>query len=164
MIDTFATPKNIICLLACQDFGENMISKLAELLTNEQVESVHEASLEILENVGMLVCNQEARQRFVKHGCWKDVGTEIIKFPRKVVEDFRQAAPPTFTFYGRDPKFDRTIPDDAPLLVTGSSAPDITDLQTGEIQRSRSDDIARIAYLTQRIIRLRHLLYLSHRR
>lgn len=124
-----------------------MIPKLAELLTDKQVESIHEASLEILENVGMLVRNQEARQRFVKHGCHEDAGTQIIKFPRKVVEHFRKAIPPTFTFYGRDSQYDRTIPGDGPLMVTGSSAPDIIDLQTGKIRRSRSDDIARIAYL-----------------
>ena len=124
-----------------------MIPKLAELLTEKQVESIHEASLEILKNVGILVRNQEARQRFVKHGCHEDAGTEIIKFPRKVVEDFLQSVPPTFTFHGRDPKYDRTIPGDGPLLVTGSSAPDIIDLETGEIRRSCSDDIAQIAYL-----------------
>lgn len=128
-----------------------MIPKLAELLTNEQVESIHEASLEILKNVGILVHNQEARQRFVDHGCQEDAGTEIIKFPRKVIEDILQSIPPTFTFHGRDPQYDRTIPGDGPLLVTGSSAPDIIDLETGEIRRSRSDDIARIAYLVNEL-------------
>ena len=128
-----------------------MIQKIAELLTDIQVESIHEASLEILENVGMLVRNQEARQRFVKHGCHENLETQTIKFPRKVVEDFRQAVPPTFTFHGRDPQYDRTIPGDGPLLVTGSSAPDIIDPQTGEIRRSRSDDIARIAYLVNEL-------------
>ncbi len=55
--------------------------------------------------------------------------------------------PPTFTFLGRDPTFDRTIPKDGPVVVTGSSAPDIIDPVTGKERRSRSDDIARIACL-----------------
>ena len=55
--------------------------------------------------------------------------------------------PPTFTFRGRDPKYDRTIPRDGPLIVTGSSAPDIIDPVTGRERRARSDDIARIAHL-----------------
>jgi trimethylamine--corrinoid protein Co-methyltransferase len=119
----------------------------AQLLTNEQVEGVHEASLEILEKVGVLVRNQEARKLYVKHGCVEDLETRIIKFPRTVVEHFRQAIPPTITFHGRDPAYDRTIPGDGPLVTTGSSAPDIVDLQTGQVRRSRSDDIARIARL-----------------
>ena len=124
-----------------------MTARFVELLTHEQVERVHEASLEILENVGLLVRNEEARERFVKHGCHVDVETQIIKFPSAVVEHFRQAIPPSFTFHGRDPSYDRTIPDDRPLVSTGSSAPDLIDLQTGQVRRSISDDIARIAYL-----------------
>ena len=51
---------------------------------------------------------------------------------------------PTFTFRGRDPQYDRTIPDDGPLIVTASSTPDIIDPVTGKKRRATSDDIARI--------------------
>jgi trimethylamine--corrinoid protein Co-methyltransferase len=56
-------------------------------------------------------------------------------------------APPSFTFHGRDPKFDRTIPRDSPVIVTASSAPDIIDPVTGKERRAESGDIARIAHL-----------------
>ena len=46
-----------------------MIPSFARLLTREQVEQIHEASLEIFENVGVLVRNKEARELHVKHGC-----------------------------------------------------------------------------------------------
>ena len=58
-----------------------------------------------------------------KHGCQLDPNSEIIRFPRQVVEEFRRILPPKFTFYARDPKFDRTLPDDRPVIITGSSAP-----------------------------------------
>ncbi|MBC8496644.1 MAG: trimethylamine methyltransferase family protein, partial [Chloroflexi bacterium] len=128
-----------------------MPARFAELLTDEQVVRVHEASLEILENVGMLVRNEEARARFAKHGCLVDTQTQIVKFPRAIVEHFRQAIPPTFTFHGRDPQYDRTIPGDGPLTTTSSSAPDVLDPQTGNVRRARSDDIARIAYLVNEL-------------
>jgi len=102
----------------------------ATLLNPGQVERVHEASLEILEDVGVLVHNQEARARFAKHGCRVDAETQVVTFPRAVVEEFRAAIPPTFTFHGRDPRYDRTIPDDGPLFVTGSSAPNVIDILT----------------------------------
>ena len=41
--------------------------------------------------------------------------------------------PPTFTFYGRDPHYDRTLPQDGPVIVTGSSAPDVIDPLTGRV-------------------------------
>ncbi len=117
------------------------------LLTPEQVERVHSASLEILENVGLLVRNEKARALLARHGCKVDTETHIVRFPSVVVEKYRKMLPPRFTFRGRDPKFDRTIPDDGPILVTGSSAPDILDPLTGRERRARSDDIARIAHL-----------------
>ena len=48
------------------------------------------------------------------------------------MEQFRQAFVPTFTFKGRDPQFDKSIPDDSLMIVTASSAPDIIDPATGE--------------------------------
>ena len=124
-----------------------MITQLTTLLTPEQVERVHEASLEILENVGLLVRNEKARQRLKQHGCQVDLETDIVTFPRQVVEHFRTAYPAKFTFHGRDPQYDRTIPDDGPLTMTGSSAPNIIDPVTGQERRARSDDMARIAHL-----------------
>jgi trimethylamine---corrinoid protein Co-methyltransferase len=119
----------------------------ATLLTQEQVERTHTASLEILEEVGLLVRNEKARTIFQQHGCQVESGTQIVRFPPKVVEKYRSMLPTTFTFYARDPKYDRTIPQDGPIIVTGSSAPDIIDPVTGRDRRARSDDIARIAHL-----------------
>ena len=117
----------------------------AELLTQEQVVRIHDAALEILEEVGLKVRYEPARDIFAKHGC--SVDGERVKFPREVVEKYRKMAPPTFTFYGRDPRFDKTIPRDSPVVVTASSAPDIIDPITGQERRAESGDIARIAHL-----------------
>ena len=124
-----------------------MIVTPAELLTSVEVERVHEASLQILEDVGLLVHNEKARAVLSRHGCHVDAETQIVRFPPAVVDRFRAAFPPTFTFRGRDPQYDRTIPGEGPVVVTASSAPNVIDPVTGEERRARSDDIARIAYL-----------------
>jgi trimethylamine--corrinoid protein Co-methyltransferase len=123
----------------------------ATLLTQEQVEQIHEASLEILEEVGLLVHNEKAREVFKTHGCQVDPDTKRVCFPCTVVEENRKAIPPDFTFHGRDPKFDRTIPADGPLVVTASSAPNILDPVTGCERRATSEDIARIAHLVNEL-------------
>ncbi len=123
----------------------------ATLLNSDQIERTHAASLEILEQVGLLVRNEKARAIFRRGGCRIDLETQIVKFPTVVVQKFRQMLPPTFTFYGRDPQYDRTIPQDGPLIVTGSSAPDVIDPVSGRVRRARSDDIARIAHLIQEL-------------
>ena len=121
--------------------------QFAEFLTPQEVEQVHEASLEILENTGILVRNDKARDIYARHGCKVDSETLIVKISPSVVEEYRKAFVPTFTFKGRDPKFDRTIPEDRPLIVTASSAPNIIDPETGEERRATSSDIANIAFL-----------------
>ncbi len=119
--------------------------QLAELLTHDQVLQIHDASLHILEDVGLLVRNDKAKAIFKQHGCRLDAETEIVKFPRAMVEEYRKAFPPKFTFYARDPQYDKTLPDDRPVIITGSSAPNLLDPVTGKERRAFSDDIARIA-------------------
>lgn len=123
------------------------MKNLATLLTQQQVERVHEASLEILEEVGLLVRNAKAKEYFAAHGCHVDAETEVVRLPRTVVEEYRNSFPPQFTFRARDPQYDKTLPDDSPVIVTGSSAPNMLDPVTGQERRSYSDDIARIARL-----------------
>jgi len=121
--------------------------QFAQLLSTEDVEKIHEASLEILENVGIFVCSEKARQIYAAHNCPLDTDKHIVKIPRSMVEEYRNAFVPTFTFKGRDPANDRTIPDDSPVVVTASSAPNIIDPYIGKERRATSDDIANIAFL-----------------
>ena len=120
--------------------------KFAELLTTDQVQRVHDASLWVLENVGILAHYPRARDVFKTHGCSVDENG-LVKFPPAVVEQYMKAVPPSYTFRGRDPRYDRTIPDDGPVVVTGSSAPNVVDPLSGVERRATSADIANIAYL-----------------
>ena len=58
----------------------------ATLLTQQQVERTHAASLEILENVGLLVRNENACMIFKQYGCKVDPETQIVT-TRKLRED-----------------------------------------------------------------------------
>ncbi len=116
-------------------------------LTGDEVRYVHAASLEILEEAGLLVRNEKARERFARHGARVDHETETIRIPSAVVERYRALVPPTITLRGRDPSCDVTFPRRLPVVATASSAPDIVDPVTGKARRAGSDDIARIAHL-----------------
>ena len=119
----------------------------AQLLSPQEAEQVHEASVGLLESFGILVHSPKALGVFKRHGCRVDDRTGIVKIPRRIVAQYCQAFVPTFTFRGRDPQFDKTIPDDSPVIVTASSAPDIVDPFSGELRRATSADMANIAYL-----------------
>ncbi|UQZ91287.1 trimethylamine methyltransferase [Deltaproteobacteria bacterium Smac51] len=113
--------------------------------TEEQKKNIHEASLTILEETGMLVKNKEAVEIFKKNGC--QVDGQMVRFPRNIVNEKMSSVPPTFTFKAQNPDFDVTLPDSRPVIVTGSSAPNVVDPITGEERRGTSRDIANIAYL-----------------
>lgn len=121
--------------------------RFSRFFTIREIDQIHEASLRILAEIGVLVRNEKARRIFSRHGCKIDSDTKIVKFPSGVVEEFQTGFSPSFTFRGRDPRFDRTIPDDSPLMVTASSAPNIIDPWTGENRPATSTDIANIAFL-----------------
>ena len=117
------------------------------LLSQKEVKKIHEASLEILETIGILVRLEKARDIFAHHGCRVDSETWVVKIPRKIAETNIQAFVPKFHFHGRDPKFDRTLPKHRPVIVTASSAPNVVDPVTGQERRANSADIANIAFL-----------------
>ena len=121
--------------------------QFAHLLDSEAVETIHEAALEILESVGILVHNPKAREVFAKNGCRVDSATGAVFISRAVIASCRSRFVPTFTFRARDPERDRTIPDERPIMVTASSAPNIIDPVSGKERRATSDDIANIAFL-----------------
>ncbi len=123
----------------------------AEFLTAEEIKRVHEASLVILEETGLLVRNEKARRIFARAGCRVESESGVVKIPGKVVEEYRKAFPPSFTFRGRDPRYDRTLPQDGPIMITASSAPDIIDPETGRQRRATSGDIAGIAHLVNEL-------------
>ncbi|MGI9386823.1 MAG: trimethylamine methyltransferase family protein, partial [Methyloligellaceae bacterium] len=125
--------------------------KFFSYLSEDDVEYVHEASLEILEEVGLLVRNEKARKRFAEHGAIVDHETEMVRIPAVVVEKYRKMVPPTITLRGRDPAHDITFPRKIPVIATASSAPDIVDPATGIARRSTSADIARIAHLVNEL-------------
>lgn len=121
--------------------------KFMDYYTEAEVKRIHEASLDILENTGLSVRNEKAREIFKKAGCSVDETTHLVKIPGKIVEECRKSYVPEYVFTAQDPKYDIVLPDNRPVVVTGSSAPNVIDPKTGEDRRATSSDIANIANL-----------------
>ncbi len=72
------------------------------ILTREQMEMVHEASLRILAEVGVHIPHDDMRQRFGEAGAGVDEATGMVRIPAKLVEDSLAQAGKSFAIYGRD--------------------------------------------------------------
>lgn len=65
----------------------------------ESIEKIHEKSLYLLENIGVIMQSTEACEIFKRHGA--KVDGEKVFIPRKMVEDALKTCPSQFEWYGR---------------------------------------------------------------
>ncbi|HXU58194.1 MAG TPA: trimethylamine methyltransferase family protein, partial [Verrucomicrobiae bacterium] len=59
--------------------------KPLEILSEDQLMAVHEASMDLLENIGIEFMGQAARDKFRAAGATVDDETGLVKIPREVV-------------------------------------------------------------------------------
>lgn len=74
-----------------------------QLLSDEEQEQIHEASIEILEKVGMVVMYTEALELLAGAGAIVDFATRRVRFPAELVQFALEQAPNEVRLYGRDP-------------------------------------------------------------
>ena len=77
--------------------------KPIEILSEDQLMAVHEASLDLLENIGIEFMGAAARDKFRAAGAKVDDDTGLVKIPREVVESTIKTAPATFALTSRNP-------------------------------------------------------------
>ncbi|MEI6503697.1 MAG: trimethylamine methyltransferase family protein, partial [Armatimonadota bacterium] len=76
----------------------------SSVLSDEQIQRVHEASLRILWEIGVEVPHPDMLQRFADAGAEVDFARQIVRIPPEVVEQCLQSTHKHFTMYGRDPQ------------------------------------------------------------
>ena len=80
-----------------------------EILTEEQVEAIHRASLDVLEVTGIRFESEKALKLFHKHGCKVDFEERRVRFPPGLVEECLRKSPSSFRLRARNPENDLNI-------------------------------------------------------
>jgi trimethylamine--corrinoid protein Co-methyltransferase len=125
-----------------------------EVVSADELESIHEASLQILGEIGMDFLDAEARELLVRAGAQVESGTERVRFERGMVEELIRTAPPSFTLHARNPEHDLRIGGDNMAFGCVSSAPYVSDLENGRRVGNRAD--------FQKLVRLAQMLNTIH--
>jgi len=120
------------------------------VLSGAEIELIHEASIEILSEVGMIIDNQRAIEILKQKGAVVLDGKRVL-LPRDLVERSLAQAPTEFTLYGRRPENEAHYQKGSFHTSTGGSALYVLDLDTGERRLSTCRDLHDIIALVDQL-------------
>ncbi|MFC1950683.1 trimethylamine methyltransferase family protein, partial [Chloroflexota bacterium] len=83
--------------------------KPLEILSKEEVETIHRGTLDVLETTGVRIEHNRALELYADHGCKVDFDKKRVRIPGYLVEDCLRKCPSSFTLRARDPKNDLRI-------------------------------------------------------
>jgi len=97
-----------------------------DLLSEEQVRTIHEASMDVIEEVGVEFRCEDAI------AMWKAAGASVdgvrVRIDRELLMDLVGTAPSSYTMVARDRSFDATVGDGKTIFTPSYGAPYVLDL------------------------------------
>ncbi|MFN0194314.1 MAG: trimethylamine methyltransferase family protein [Aestuariivirga sp.] len=100
-----------------------------ELLSRDEIESIHLASLRVLSEIGMDFTLPEAREMLKKAGA--TIEGERVRFDPAMVEEWIGHAPSQFTFHARNPENSFDVGGNTMAFGTVGSPPNSSDMDQG---------------------------------
>jgi len=116
-------------------------------LTDDELDDIHRATLEVLEKTGIFIETDEALEVFDGAGAKIDRKNKIVKISAQLVEDAIQSAPSKILLAGRDPKHDKVLEVGRVHFTNFSEGIEVVDPFNGERRAPVKDDLARAAKL-----------------
>jgi trimethylamine--corrinoid protein Co-methyltransferase len=117
-----------------------------ETLSEEQIQKIHLASLEILEDIGMRILHKEARELLFDHGA-SEAGGHIVRIPAGLVQKALSSAPELVILYDRAGKPAMRLGGRNVYFGTGSDTPQTLDPKTKAVRNSCKKDCFELARL-----------------
>jgi len=118
------------------------------MFTDDELAELHRATLDVLEDGGIMVLNDEAQEIFYSHGCKVDKKNNIVKIPPYLVEEAINSAPSKVLLAGRNPKNDVVLEGTRVANTTFGTGIKVLDLETGKCRDSTNKDLADSAILS----------------
>jgi len=118
-----------------------------QVLEKNEIETIHLASLRLLEEVGVKIYNNNALKLLANSGAEVDFEKKIAYIPQSLTKEALLKAPSTIRLYGRNRKDDKILGGDNVTFNPGSSALYILDYEKAEIRRPISKDLENLVRL-----------------
>ena len=132
------------------DYGSTR--QYLKLLSESELDKLHESTLKVLSNTGILVDNGELRELLTEEGADLEKDSNVVKFPPPLVERAVETAPASFSLYERGDKGKQVrITGDKVHTHTTGGPSYIRDLETGERREAKIADVRNGARITSRL-------------
>ncbi|MBL7177232.1 MAG: trimethylamine methyltransferase family protein [Desulfobacteraceae bacterium] len=118
-----------------------------KFLQESDLEKIHAAALQILNEVGIKVPLAEAFKIYKRSGAKVDPGDMTVRFPHKMIENALQNAPSEILLCGREKSNDLVLGDKFVYAGTGGAELKVLDLETKQLRKSTLKDVADLARL-----------------
>jgi trimethylamine--corrinoid protein Co-methyltransferase len=116
-----------------------------EVLSPEDVQRIHAATLDVIENTGVRFPSEKALAIWQAHGASVDHESMVVKVPGQIIEEALKQAPPAYSLAARDPQLDLPLDGNHVYVGTDGCGVEVIDLQSGKRRRSVLQDVADIA-------------------
>lgn len=113
--------------------------KPIEVIYEEQIEQIHNASMRILEEVGMDILDDDARALMAKCGAKVTAGSNRVYFDRYLIMDYIASVPELFTLHARNPAHNLQIGKNFTNFGTVASAPNSSSMDGGRRAGNQAD-------------------------
>jgi trimethylamine--corrinoid protein Co-methyltransferase len=115
------------------------------ILSASDVQLIHEATLEIIENTGVRFPSERALKIWEEHGAKVDHENMVVKAPKELIENAIKLCPPDYVLGARDESQDLTLDGNHVYVGTDGCGVQLIDLYTNELRRTILKDVADIA-------------------
>jgi len=115
-----------------------------EILTTEEIQKIHEATLWIIEHVGVRFPSNRALEIWEANGATVDHEKKIVRVKGDVIEEALSKCPPTYSLAARDPEQDLPLDGNHVYLGTDGCGVEVIDLETGQKRTSILRDVQEI--------------------
>ena len=121
--------------------------KLQDLcvLSPDEIGRIHQASLNILENAGVMVLSDKVLSLLANRGLEIDAASRTVKFPRQIVEECLKSVPQTFDLYDGGGNKALVIGDRIPKCAAGHNAIYVIDYLNAKRRDSTVQDVEEFA-------------------
>jgi len=116
-------------------------------LDDEQLNQLQEATLVVLEKVGVRFPSRKALEVFAAHGADVNWQTEIVKIPRDLVWKSLSTVPRYFRLGAREVSCDLQLQDGVTYFTTDGCGYETIDFETRQRRASCKADVAKMAHI-----------------